>query len=87
MKYIDSFMVDFPASYVGGTRGRYSICDLHRTQVEGDGQVHQNIILREAQHTPVSHTPGASPETPANDSGIPKHKLSVGGPGYVPGVS
>ena len=33
------------------------------SQVEGDGQVHdkyinQNIILREAQHTPVSHTPG-----------------------------
>ena len=72
-------MVDFPASYVGVPGEEFHLLfawfilgkhpKKNISQVEGDGQVHdkyinQNIILREAQHTPVSHTPGIPWNTP-----------------------
>ena len=50
--------------------------------VTGRGDNPSYMIL--AQHTPVSHTPGI-PFHPQM-KGIPKHKLLVGGLGYVPGV-
>ena len=43
----------------------------------------KNMILREAQHTPVSHTP----DIPFHPQMIQEflHKLLVGGLGYAPG--
>ena len=41
--------------------------------------------LRETQHTPKVAYP-RHPLSPPNDSGIPNHKLLVGGLGYAPGV-